>query len=187
MKNNIVRLTENELKQVIRESVNRILSEMDLGDMEDNVQPIHSLEEYMDILHNTEFTKDNWEIDKQDSNFDQNGGEVVVYLNGDDFDYISLKIYFDLDVSYIPYDKGDYWTPPEGGYHECNSLTITNVEYNMNEEYNGTLEPIPSGLDDLIYEYVMDTIDESYDEESYGPDPDRAYEEYKDRKLGYND
>ena len=96
MKNNIVRLTENELKQVIRESVNRILSEMDLGDMEDNVQPIHSLEEYMDILYNTEFSKDNWEIDKQDSNFDLDGGKVVVYLNGDDFDYISLKIYFDL-------------------------------------------------------------------------------------------
>ena len=185
MKNNIVRLTENELKQVIRESVNMILSEMDLGDMEDNVQPIHSLEEYMDILHNTEFSRDKWDINEDESNFDRDGGYVEIYLYGDDFDYISLKIYFDMNVSYIPYDKGDYWTPPEGGYHECNSFNITKVEYNMNDEYNGMLERIPDGIEGFIEEYVMEKIDEIYDEESYGPDPDAKYEEYRDRKLGY--
>ena len=70
-----------------------------------------------------------------------------------------------MDVTYIPYNGGDYWTPPEGGYHECDSFEIINIEYNMNDEYNGSLKQKPEGLEEFIYQYVMEEIDEKYDEE----------------------
>lgn len=170
-------LNESHIRQLVKETLeNLILGE---DDMEDEDRPRYTLEDYMQILANTEMTKNNWEINKDKSKIDTNGGCVEIFTYGDDFDYIALTVSFNMDVDYIPYDAGNYWTPPEGGYHECRDFKIVEVEYNMNEEYYGTLKEIPEGIEEIIYEYVMDVINNSYDEEYYGPDPDAAYDARK--------
>lgn len=170
-------LNESHIRQLVKETLESLILGED--DIEGGNHPVHTLDEYMYILANTEIDKYNWEINQDESNIDRDGGCVEIVTYGDDFDFIALKVYFNMDVTYIPYNGGNYWTPPEGGYHECDSFEIINIEYNMNDEYNGSLKQKPEGLEEFIYQYVMEEIDEKYDEESYMPDPDFEYDSRK--------
>ena len=174
-------LNESHIRAIIKETLeNLILGE---DDVENNGNTLHSFEDYMNVLNNTKFNNYNWEINNDESYFNRNGGYLEIYTSGEDFDYIILKVYFDMEVEYIPYNKGDYWTPPYGDFHECNYFKITRVDYDMNEEYKGSLKQTPNGLEDFIYEYVMERINENYDEESYMPDPDNKYDSQRNGDL----
>ena len=150
MKKQIIRLTESDLHNIITESVNRILHE----------SYSHS-EEY--IL-----------IDVDDVNFKDERVSDFLYDNQDkEFPKVSVKLEYDIE----PYDGGDYYTPPSGGY--ANIVRCEPDEDNQfkniipQELYQSFIEGIESYVYSHSEEYESQLNDSFNDNE-----PD--YERYDD-------
>lgn len=85
----------------------------------------------------------------------------------------------------IPEDKGDYWTPPSGGYIDVYDVEL--VDNELLKYLRETLEPtFLHNLTATIISYVDKNAESllQYEVDEPGPDPDEAYERYKERKYG---
>lgn len=147
MKKNIVRLTESELKAFIKEAIHNIISEASNN----------KWDSYMSIdLYDIDF--DDEELDEFFENLEECPDSVEV----------------GIDYEIIPYDGGDYYTPPSGG--EAN---LTNYELDV---YNTFKEIMPEALYERFLTYVEkafskqidDYLMEIYDNyENYEPEYER--------------
>lgn len=88
--------------------------------------------------------------------------------------------------TYVPEDKGDYWTPPSGGYVEIDDVMVKSdetfefIRQALGEEaVNEIISTIESYVDNNAEEFIQ------YDEYDYGPDPDEAYERRRDMRDDY--
>lgn len=96
----VIKLTESELKNIIKESVKKVLNE---------TKHLH------ESFNDSEYIKDEielWELDLSE--------EVSDFLedyNGKEYDTVSVEV----EVINEPYNSGDYWTPPSGGvrFSDC--------------------------------------------------------------------
>lgn len=150
MKKNIIRLTESELKAFIKEAVHSIISEASNK----------SWDTYMSI--------DMGDIDYDD--------ELADFF--DNLEECPDTVEVGIDYEIIPYDRGDYYTPPSGGEAE-----LTNYEldvYNTFEDilpedlYQRFLGYVDKAFSNKIDDYLMGIYD---DYENYEPDYERDYDD----------
>lgn len=149
MKKNIIRLTESELKKLIRESVKSIIAEAN--------------------GYNTEYIS----VDLCYVDFDNE--ELGDFL--DSLDETPDQVSCELEYSIEEYDKGDYWTPPSGGYADIVDWSI---------DTDGVFKNIlPPELYEIFIQSVSNYISNNTDAfaesiydgyENYGSD----YERYDD-------
>jgi hypothetical protein len=146
MKKNIIRLTESELKAFIKEAVHSIISEASNK----------RWDSYMSIDMGDIECDD--ELDEFFDSLEECPGTVEV----------------GIDYEIIPYDRGDYYTPPSGGEAE-----LTNYEldvYNTFEDilpedlYQRFLGYVDKAFSNQIDDYLMGIYD---DYENYEPDYER--------------
>ena len=117
--------------------------------------------------------------------FDYNNEELDEWI-GDNWDNlptedVEITIYF----KYIPEDKGDYWTPPSGGYIELNDIEFNDnplMQYLKQELSTEFVQTIMATIESYVEENVDELV--QYQEED-GPDPDAWREDYLLRKYGY--
>jgi hypothetical protein len=155
----IVRLTESELKNIIMESVKNILREgASSRDYKTIVLSIGDFDYENEALN--EWISDNWDS-----------------LPTEDVE-------IGIDFTYVPEDKGDYWTPPSGGYIEVYDVTVTSdqtfeyIRQHLGEEaVNEIISTIKSYADHNAEELIQ------YDNYDYGPDPDDVYERRRDSRY----
>ena len=150
MKKQIIRLTESDLHNIITESVNRILHE----------SYSHS-EEY--IL-----------IDVDDVDFKDERVSDFLYDNQDkEFPKVSVKLEYDIE----PYDGGDYYTPPSGGY-----ANIVRCEPDEDNQFKNIIpqelyQSFIEGIESYVYSNSDEYESQLYDSyNDYEPD----YERYDD-------
>lgn len=119
MKKNVVRLTESELKAFIKEAVHNIISEASNN----------KWDSYMSI--------DLYDIDCDDEELGAFFENLEEYPD-------SVEVGIDYEI--IPYNGGDYYTPPSGGGAE-----LTNYELDV---YNTFKEIMPEDLYQRFLGYV---------------------------------
>jgi hypothetical protein len=151
MAKNIIYLTESEIKTMISEQVAKILKE----------RRNYSTREVEIELY---------EIDFPD--------ELMDFFEEHDEEIPSL-ITVELEYEIEPYDSGDYWTPPSGGY--CN---IIDANIDTDGEYKGLIPPeLYPAFIQSINEYIDNHLD-TYSEEIYdyydSYEPDEDYYRYDD-------
>lgn len=171
-------LNETHIRQLVRETLeNLILDNDDIGE-EISTQ---YLEELIGMLP-TLIGKD-WDYELENYDLIRKMANIKFYPVQDErFECIDLIIYFDVDVDYVPYSAGDYWTPSEGGYYEINDLEIERIDYKVDDNYSGSIQNknLISHFSDLIYSELSEKIEEYYSDDY---DEDYKYEEWKDRHL----
>ena len=113
----IIHLTESELKNIIKEHVQKVLLE------------------WGNYRSSESFTIGLWAVDLEDA--------VADYL--DSLDKFPGEVEIDLAYEIIPYERGDYWTPPCGGYADLEEITV---------DTDGTFQDI---LPPELYESFKDT------------------------------
>jgi hypothetical protein len=90
----------------------------------------------------------------------------------------------EIDFTYVPEDKGDYWTPPSGDYITVNDVTVSSdetfeyIKQNLGEE---AVKEIISTIESYVYDNADELI--QYDYDDYGPDPDEAYERWRESRY----
>ena len=144
MKKQIIRLTEQDLHNIITESVNRILNE----------SFSHS-EEYIMV--------DVYDVDFKD--------DRVSYFLDDYQDKGLPKVSVKLEYDIEPYDGGDYYTPPSGGHA---SIVSCEPDYDSQfkniipqELYQSFIE----GIEDYVYSHSDEYESQLYDDYlDYEPD-----------------
>lgn len=156
MKKQIIRLTESDLHEIIKESVNRILHES--------------------YSHSEEYIM----VDVNDVNFEDERVSDFLYDNQDkELPEVSVKIEFEIE----PYDPGDYWTPPYGGYARIVDCTPDEDGYYKKiipeELYQCFIDGVGKYVDDNHEEYEISFYE---DYNSYEPDYDRYHDDdyYRD-------
>lgn len=148
MKKNVIRLTESELKAFIKEAVHNIISEASNK----------RWDSYMSI--------DMGDVECDD--------ELADFF--DNLEECPDTVEVGIDYEIIPYDRGDYYTPPSGGEAE-----LTNYEldvYNTFEDilpedlYQRFLGYVDKAFSNKIDNYLMEIYD---DYEDYEPEYERDY------------
>lgn len=139
MKKNVVRLTESELKAFIKEAINNIISEASNN----------RWDSYMSI--------DIGDIDCDDEELGAFFENLEEYPD-------SVEVGFDYEI--IPYNGGDYYTPPSGGGAE-----LTNYELDV---YNTFKEIMPEDLYQRFLGYVDKAFSNKIDDYLM-----RIYDEHK--------
>lgn len=155
-----VRLTESELKNMIIESVKKILKEARTSNETKTI-----------VLSIGDFYYENKELDE---------------WIGDNWDNLPTEdVEITINFRYIPEDKGDYWTPPSGGYIELNDIEFNDnplMQYLKQELSTEFVQTIMATIESYVEENVDELV--QYQEED-GPDPDAWREDYLLRKYGY--
>lgn len=158
---NIIRLTESELKTLISESVKNILKES--GVRKNN--------------KSSDISK-NFDVDLYDVEF--SNPELDEYLS--ELENLPETVEVVLHFREVPYDKGDYYTPPSGGYAELEDYDIdsdgTFEKLLPPELYQHFIEDVSNYIDENASDFESEAFEE-YDEPEYD-----YWEAYKDRKLG---
>ena len=137
MKKQIIRLTESDLHNIIKESVNRILNESDSNS-----------EEYIMVdVYDVDF-KDERITDFLDDNQDKGLPKV------------SVKLEYDI----VPYDEGDYYTPPGGGY-----ASIVSCEPDYNNQFKNIIpqelyQSFIEGIESHVYSHSDEYESQLYDD-----------------------
>lgn len=139
MKKNVVRLTESELKAFIKEAVHNIISEASNN----------KWDSYMSI--------DLYDIDCDDEELGAFFENLEEYPD-------SVEVGIDYEI--IPYNGGDYYTPPSGGGAE-----LTNYELDV---YNTFKEIMPEDLYQRFLGYVDKAFSKKIDDYLM-----KIYNEYK--------
>lgn len=152
MKKNVVRLTESELKAFIKEAVHNIISEASNKQWDD----------YMSI--------DIGYVDCDDE-------ELVEFF--DNLEECPDSVEVGIDYEIIPYDRGDYYTPPSGGGAELTDyeLDVDNTFQNILPEdlYQRFLGYVDKAFSNQIDDYLMEVYDKYA---NYEPDyDDREYDD----------
>ena len=147
MKKNVIRLTESELKAFIKEAVHNIISEASNN----------RWDSYMSIdMHNIDC--DDEELEEFFDNLEECPDSVEV----------------GIDYKIIPYDRGDYYTPPSGGEAELTDyeLDVYNTFKNIMPEelYQRFLGYVDKAFSNQIDDYLMRIYD---DYENYEPEYER--------------
>ena len=141
---NIIQLTETELKNIIKEHVQKVLLE------------------YRNYSSSESITIDLWSVDIEDA--------VADYLDSlDDFPgTVEIELYYEI----IPYEPGDYWTPPYGGYADLEKIEV---------DTDGAFQKI---LPPELYESFKDSVTDymSKHNESY---LEKIYDDYNDYTPEY--
>jgi hypothetical protein len=148
MKKNIIRLTESELKAFIKEAVHNIISEASNN----------RWDSYMTI--------DIGDIDCDD--------ELEEFF--DNLEECPDTVEVGIDYEIIPYDRGDYYTPPSGGEAELTDyeLDVYNTFKDILPEdlYQRFLGYVDKAFSNQIDDYLMEIYD---DYENYEPEYERDY------------
>ena len=139
MKKNIIRLTESELKNLIRESVKSIIAEANGYNTEDIS---------VDLCY-----------------VDFDSEELGDFL--DSLDEYPDQVSCELEYSIEEYDRGDYWTPPSGGYAEI-------VDWSVDTD--GVFKSI---LPPELYEIFVQSVS-SYISDNTDSFAEKIYEDYDD-------
>ena len=154
MKRQIIRLTESDLHEIIKESVNQILKESS-SNYHDYVS--------IDLLN----------VDFGDERLEEFLGSLT------EMPEVSVKLEFDIE----PYDPGDYWTPPYGGYANIVDCTPDEDGYYKKiipeELYQCFIDGVEKYVDENHEEYEISFYE---DYNSYEPDYDRYHDDdsYRD-------
>lgn len=116
-----------------------------------------------------------------DSELSKDGGTLFVQVPCSD---ITLDIYFDLDYDYIPYNPGDYWQPPEGGYAELNRCALVGIDIVVNNKrFSLTKDEINFyKLQNLFVNEMEAIAEDNVDNEWFSQDDDDAYDRWKDEQ-----
>lgn len=145
MKKNVVRLTESELKALIKEAVHNIISEASNN----------RWDSYMSI--------DIRDIDCDDE-------ELGAFF--DNLEEYPDSVEVGIDYEIIPYNGGDYYTPPSGGGAE-----LTNYELDV---YNTFKEIMPEDLYQRFLGYVDKAFSNKIDDYLM-----RIYDDYENYEPEY--
>jgi hypothetical protein len=147
MKKNIVRLTESELKTMIKEAVTKIIKESSCYSDTVEVE-----------LYYLEFSNPQLDEFFEDANCPES---------------VSVEIKYDIE----PYDEGDYWTPPSGGDVNIYSFNIDIdgkfKEIIPAELYDSFVQDVETYLNEHSDDYCEQLYD-SY--ENYEPDYEDYYD-----------
>lgn len=131
---NIIHLTESELKNIIKEHVQKVLKE------------------WRNYRGSVPVAIDLWKVDLEDA--------VADYL--DSLDNCPGEVEIKIAYEIIPYERGDYWTPPSGGYADLEEMTV-----DSNGAFDNILPPeLYKSFEDSVHSYVSENI-ESYLEKIY--------------------
>lgn len=116
-----------------------------------------------------------------DTNVLMSGGTIYVYVPCTD---IELEIDVDFDWTYIPYNRGDYYQPPEGGYGELDDYTITDVVVIVgNNRIKLTKDEIKKyGIIYWFDSEFHDIAESIYDEDHFRYDNSDEYDRRKDER-----
>lgn len=149
MKKNVIRLTESELKAFIKEAVHNIILEASNN----------RWNSYMSI--------DIDDIDCDDE-------ELKEFF--DNLEECPDSVEVGIDYKIIPYDGGDYNTPPSGGEAELTNyeLDVYNTFKDIlpEELYQRFLGCVDRAFSNQIDDYLMGIYD---DYENYEPEYERGY------------
>lgn len=145
MKKNVVRLTESELKALIKEAVHNIISEASNNRWDG----------YMSI--------DIRDIDCDDEELEAFFENLEEYPD-------SVEVGIDYEI--MPYNGGDYYTPPSGGGAE-----LTNYELDV---YNTFKEIMPEDLYQRFLGYVDKAFSNKIDDYLM-----RIYDDYENYEPEY--
>lgn len=168
-------LNETHIRNIVRETLENLI----LGE-DDDITPNLSTEEIINLITSSQ-------LEGKDIEVNGKSGVLDLYFLNEKYESIQLSIDFDIDAYLTPYHSGDYWTPPSGGELEVEKITPTSVFFSINDDeivfdlkigYN-FIETLLQKYNDKIY----DKINPEYFENE-GPDPDDAYEWYRERKWG---
>lgn len=150
MKKQIIRLTESDLHEIIKESVNRILHE------------------------SSSYSEEYIMVDVYDVNFKDERVSDFLYDNQDnELPQVSVKLEYDIE----PYDGGDYYTPPSGGY-----ANIVRCEPDEDNQFKNIIpqelyQSFIEGIESYVYSNSDEYESQLYDSyNDYEPD----YERYDD-------
>lgn len=147
MKKNVIRLTESELKAFIKEAINNIISEAS----------DKKWDGYMSI---------------DIGNIDCDDEELVDFF--DNLEECPDSVEVGIDYEIIPYDRGDYYTPPSGGGAELTDyeLDVDNTFQNIlpEELYQRFLGCVDKVFSNQIDDYLIKIYD---DYENYEPEYER--------------
>lgn len=142
MEKNIIRLTESELKTMIKEVVTKIIKEASYSTDTIEVE-----------LYYLDFTDPKLDEFFEDAECPEN---------------VLVELQYDIE----PYDGGDYWTPPSGGY--------ANI-YGYNIDCDNTFKKIiPPELYNSFLQSVEDYLNKNCDEYS-----ERLYDDYSNYEPDY--
>ena len=118
----------------------------------------------------------------QDNDLSMDGGIIYAQIPYSEI-YIEVEVKFDWD--YVPYDPGDYWTPPYGGFgrlRDCKLVGIT-VE-SEGGKYELTKDEITSHNMEKLFCDVAFSIGDNMDQddEYFHSYDDDAYDRWKDEQ-----
>lgn len=150
MKKQLIRLTEGDLHKIINESVKKILNEMG-----SNTTTSYATVDVGDIIDAGNEVLCDW--------FET---ECPIDAPNE----ISIKFEYEI----IPYDGGDYYTPPEGGYAE-----IHNYEMDGDDTYKAIM---PTEIYQLFVSEVNSYVDSNLERFE-----EKFYEDYENYEPDYDD
>lgn len=155
MKKNIIRLTESELKTMIKEAVTKIITESPFY----RKPPVQN-----DII----------EVELMDLEF-SNPKLDEFFEDAQCPETVSVRVEYTVE----PIDHGDYWTPPSGG-----EVEIENMEVDYDGVFKGIIPAdLYQSFVSEVQSYVnnnWDRYSENYEEYDYEPDD---YDEWRDRQF----
>lgn len=174
-----IRLTESELKNMIIESVQKILNE-GINPTNDSNWSNYPMTE--SILNEYKSSKKGYSTTTVD--IDLFYIEFPEPLNNFmENNIIPDTIEVEISYLYNEYTPATYWQPAEGGDFEyyCSDVLTQPFENVIPQEMMQTFI-------DTIAEYVDDNIDSLFERanissDDYGPDPDEAYERRRDSRY----
>ena len=138
-------LNESHIRQLVKETLeNLILGEDDI----ENENPQIPEEYILNFINRVE----NWEVHEMD--FDH----MILLSDSSNEDYITLDISYSFNIKYGSYDKGDYWTPPYQEDNDIDNLQIYDIEYNLNDEYTGSITTCPKNIEDIVTKNIYEKI-----------------------------
>ncbi len=159
MKKQIIRLTEEDLHNIVNNTVKRVIREMQEGSLDYHVNNILNPIEVEDTIVTF---KDNRDVDDE------------IYVKGKDG--VDYRIQFTVNgVMSNPGSSGDYFNPPESPETD-ETITLISVAY-FNEEENSWVE-LPSDIlhNESIKNFVEDNVEFNWDD--YNDESDLDYDEF---------
>lgn len=158
IKNKPIKMTESQFKAFIKESVANVLNEMGFKKRINESSGYEELETEIEV----DFLKC------------AQTGEIAQLLDSDKLPWTVNVI---LYLEWIPYDKGDYYTPPYGGFSE-----IQDIKVDTTGEFKAVLSPELYGVFvNEVKEYVYDNEEKligNHDEDRrYGYDQWNEYDD----------
>lgn len=155
MEKKIIRLTESELKTMIKEAVNKIIAESPLyrkPPVQEDIIKVNLM--YLEL---------------------SNPQLEEFFENTDCPETVSVRVEYTVE----PIDHGDYWTPPSGGEVEMVNMEVDydNVFKNIipTELYQSFVSEVQSYINNNWDRYLED-----YEEYEYEPD---YHDEWRDRQF----